>query len=38
MEDLDLMIIFVGSMWGLGAIGVGYLVYRSIRGTGGSNW
>ena len=38
MEDLDLMIIFVGVMWGLGALGVGYLIYRSVKGTGGSNW
>ena len=38
MEDLDLMIIFVGAMWGLGALGVGYLIYRSVKGTGGSNW
>ena len=38
MEDLDLMIIFVGAMWGLGAIGVGYLVYRSVKGTGGTKW
>ena len=38
MGELDLMIIFVGAMWGLGALGVGYLIYRSVKGTGGSNW
>ena len=38
MGELDLMIIFVGVMWGLGALGVGYLIYRSVKGTGGSNW
>ena len=38
MADLDLAIIFVGAMWGLGVIGVVYLIYRSVRDTGGSIW
>ena len=38
MGELDLVMIFVGAMWGLGVIGVGYLIYRSVKGTRGSNW
>ena len=35
MEELDLVVVFVGVMWGLGAIGIGILIYNSVRGSGG---
>ena len=35
MEELDLVVVFVGVMWGLGTIGIGILIYNSVRGSGG---
>ena len=34
IEELDLIVIFVGVMWGLGAIGIGILIYNSVCGGG----
>ena len=35
MEELDLVIVVACVMWGLGAIGIGILIYNSVRGSGG---
>ena len=35
MGELDSIVVFVGVMWGLGAIGIGILIYNSVRGSGG---